>query len=47
LLEDGIQVEIFENKISRLMFGLRSDAIGDWRRLHSKETHTIYNLHPI
>jgi len=34
---------VFENKVVRRTFGLRSEeVIGGWRRLHDEEVHNLY-----
>jgi hypothetical protein len=33
---------LFENRIPRRIFRPRKYAIGEWRRLHNEELHTVY-----
>jgi hypothetical protein len=35
---------VFENRVSRRIFGLRSDAVTkNWRKLHNKELYDLYS----
>jgi hypothetical protein len=35
---------VFENRVLRRIFGPKRDEVmGDWRKLHNKELHTLYS----
>ena len=36
------RLNVFENRILRRIFGLKTDANGEWRRLHYEERHSLY-----
>jgi hypothetical protein len=35
-------VRVFENKVLRRIFGPKSHANGEWRRLHDEELHNLH-----
>ena len=38
------KLRVFENKVSRRIFGPRRDEVtGDWRRLHNEELNDLYS----
>jgi len=40
-----MQVEIFENRLPRRIFGPRRDEVkGKWRKLHNEELYDLYSL---
>ena len=41
-LREECRVRVFESRILRLIFGLKRDTNGDWRRLHNEELHSLY-----
>ena len=41
-LIEGCWIRIFENRILKRIFGIKSNANGDWRRLHNEELHSLY-----
>jgi hypothetical protein len=35
---------VFENRVLRRIFGLKSDEVtGDWRKLHNEEHYNLYS----
>ena len=36
------RLRVFENRILRRIFGLRTKENWEWRRLHNEELHTLY-----
>jgi hypothetical protein len=35
---------VFENRVLRIIFGLKKDEVtGDWRKLHNEELHNWYS----
>jgi hypothetical protein len=35
---------VFENRVLRRIFGLKSDEVtGEWRKLHNKDLHDLYS----
>jgi hypothetical protein len=35
---------VFENRVLRIMFGLKRDEVtGGWRKLHNEELHNLYS----
>jgi hypothetical protein len=35
---------VFENRVLRRIFGLKSDEVtGEWRKLHNEELHDLYS----
>jgi hypothetical protein len=39
---------VFENKVSRRIFGPKKDEVtGVWRKLHNEELHDLYSSHTI
>ena len=39
-----MNVELFENKVLRKIFGAKKDEItGEWRKLHNAELHALYS----
>lgn len=44
-LREGHRLRVFENRVTRNIFGPRRDKItGDWRKLHSEDLHGLYHL---
>jgi hypothetical protein len=44
ILREEQRLRVFENKVSRRIFGPKRDEVtGDWRKLHSKELHNLYS----
>ena len=41
-LREERRLRVFENRILRRIFGPKSDANGEWRRLHNEELHSLY-----
>ena len=41
-LREERTVRVFENRVLRRIFGLKRNAIGQWRRLHNEEIHSLY-----
>ena len=39
------RLRLFENRILRRIFGPKRDANEEWRKLHNKELHIVYQLH--
>jgi hypothetical protein len=35
---------VFQNRILRRIFGPKRDEIGEWKRLHNEELHSLYRL---
>ena len=42
MLRENCWLRVFENRILRQIFLSKRDAIGEWRRLHSEELHSLY-----
>jgi hypothetical protein len=41
--EERHRLRVFENRVLRRIFGLKSDEVsGDWRKLHNKELYNSY-----
>ena len=38
-----IRLKVFQNKILSQIFGFKRIEIGEWRKLHSKELHSLYH----
>jgi hypothetical protein len=44
-LWEKCRLRVFENKVSRIIFGSkRKEVAGGWRRLHNEELHNLYAL---
>ena len=41
-LREESRLRVFENRILRRVFGLKTDENGELRRLHNEELHTLY-----
>ena len=41
-LKEECRLRVFENRILRRIFGPKRDVIGEWRRLHNEELHSLY-----
>ena len=41
-LKEESRLRVFENTILRRIFGPKRDEIGEWRRLHNGEIHSLY-----
>jgi hypothetical protein len=42
-LREERRLMVFENRVLRRMFGLKSDEVtGEWRKLHSEELRNLY-----
>jgi hypothetical protein len=43
-LREERKLTVFENRVLRRIFGLRSDAVTrDWRKLHNEELYGLYS----
>jgi hypothetical protein len=43
-LREEHRLRVFENKVVRRIFGLKSDELtGEWRKLHDEELHILYS----
>jgi len=43
-LREERKPRVFENRVSRRIFGLRRDEVmGEWRRLHNEELNDLYS----
>jgi hypothetical protein len=44
MLREGHRLRIFENRVLRIIFGLkRLKVTGGWRKLHHEELHSLYS----
>jgi hypothetical protein len=34
---------VFENRVLRIIFGLKREVIGGWRKLHNEEFHNFHS----
>jgi hypothetical protein len=42
-LREEHRLRVFENRVTRRMFGpKRDDVMGEWRKLHNEELHNMY-----
>jgi hypothetical protein len=42
-LREERRVRVFENRLSRRIFGLKKDEVtGEWRKLHTAELNDLY-----
>ena len=41
-LREESRLRVFENRILRLIFGLKRDDNGEWRMLYNEELHSLY-----
>ena len=41
-LREESRLRVFEDRIMRRTFGPKRDEIGEWRRLHNEELHSLY-----
>jgi hypothetical protein len=42
-LREEHRLRVFENRVSRRIFGLKRDEVtGGWRKLHNEELHNLY-----
>ena len=41
-LREECSLRVFENRITRRIFGSKRDENGEWRRLHNEELHSLY-----
>ena len=41
-LREECRLRVFENRILRRIFGLKTDENGEWRRLYNEELHSLY-----
>ena len=41
-LREECRLRVFENRILRQIFELKSDENGKWRRLHTEKLHSLY-----
>jgi len=45
ILREGCRLMVFENRVTRNIFGPRRDEItGDWRKLHNEDLRGLYYL---
>ena len=43
-LREGHRLRVFENRVSRRIFGHKRDGLtGEWRKLHSEELNDLYS----
>ena len=43
-LREGRKLRVFENRVSRRIFGPKRDEVtGEWRRLHDEELNDLYS----
>ena len=42
-LREECRLRVFENRILKRIFGPKREENGEWRRLHSKELHSLYH----
>jgi hypothetical protein len=43
-LREEHRLRVFENRVLRRIFGpKRDEAIGDWKKLHNEELHSLYS----
>jgi hypothetical protein len=42
-LEEEHRVGVFENRVLRKIFGLKSEEDGSWRKLHNDKLHSLYS----
>jgi hypothetical protein len=43
-IKERTQIEAFENRVLRMMFGPKRDKMtGGWRKLHNKEFYNLYS----
>jgi hypothetical protein len=43
-LEDEHRLRVFENRVSRRIFGPKRDEIkGEWRKIHNEELNNLYS----
>jgi len=43
-LREERKLRVFENRVSRKLFGPRGDEVtGEWRRLHNEELNNLYS----
>jgi hypothetical protein len=41
ILREEQRLRLFENRISKQMFGPKRDENGEWRRFHNEELHRL------
>jgi hypothetical protein len=41
-IREKCKLRVFENRILRLIFGLKRDENEEWRRLYNEELHSLY-----
>ena len=41
MLREESRLRIFENRVLRLIYRLKRDETGEWRRLHNKELQSL------
>jgi hypothetical protein len=43
-LREEHRLNVFENKVLRIIFGLKTDEVtGGWRKLYNEELHNLYS----
>jgi hypothetical protein len=42
-LREGHRLRVFENRVSRRIFGPKREEDGSWRKLHNDELHNLYS----
>jgi hypothetical protein len=43
-LREEHRLRVFENRLLRRIFGLKTDEVtGEWRKLHNEELHNLYS----
>jgi hypothetical protein len=46
-LREEHRLRMFENRVLRRIFGPnRDEVMGEWRKLHDEELHSLYFTHP-
>jgi hypothetical protein len=44
ILREECRLRVFENKVLRMIFGLKRDEVTrEWRKLHNKELYALYS----
>ena len=44
-IEGGPRLRVFENRVLRIVLGIRRDEVtGEWRKLHNEELRDLYSL---